>query len=427
MILNGSQRGGGQNLASHLLKEENDHIELYDLRGFISDDLHGAFKEAHALSRNTKCDQYLYSLSLNPPKQEAVSTDLFKQTIDRVESKLGLKGQPRAIVFHEKDGRRHCHVVWSRIDAETMTARQLSFSKLKLREISRELYLENGWKIPRGLMNSQERDLNNFTLAEWQQAKRAMRAPREVTSAIRESWSISDSRTSFANALKERGYILARGDRRGFVAVDYHGEVHAITRKIGLKAKDVRQKLGSPEHLLDTREATAQLTAELAPQLKRMIEHQLSLRNSLKDNHKQARNNLVNQQKRERAALDKRQTARSTQEAKLRAHRFRHGMLGLWDRVRGRHAQIKRRNEQDTWDNLVRDRREKDQLIFQQLETRKAQKEIHTFALNKQRKDFREIKRDYQENQIQKRNASKDIQQHLHRQAQQKHEPKLER
>lgn len=76
------------------------------------------------------------------------------------------------IVFHEKEGRRHAHAVWSRIDPETMTAKPLPFFKTKLREISKQLYLENGWQMPRGFVDSQRRDPRNFTLAEWQQAKR---------------------------------------------------------------------------------------------------------------------------------------------------------------------------------------------------------------------------------------------------------------
>lgn len=38
------------------------------------------------------------------------------------------------MVFHEKEGRRHARAVWSRIDAETMTAKQLSFFKGTLTE-----------------------------------------------------------------------------------------------------------------------------------------------------------------------------------------------------------------------------------------------------------------------------------------------------
>lgn len=35
---------------------------------------------------------------------------------ETIERKLGLEGQPRAIVFHEKEGRRHAQAIWSRID-----------------------------------------------------------------------------------------------------------------------------------------------------------------------------------------------------------------------------------------------------------------------------------------------------------------------
>ena len=69
-----------------------------------------------------------------------------------IEQKLGLEDQPRAIVFHEKDGRRHCHAVWSRIDAQEMKAINLPFFKNRLMEISRELYLEHGWDMPHGMI-----------------------------------------------------------------------------------------------------------------------------------------------------------------------------------------------------------------------------------------------------------------------------------
>ena len=92
--------------------------------------------------------------SYNPPPFENVPTEAFEDAIAHVEKKLGLTGQPRAIVFHEKDGRRHCHAVWSRIDAVAMKSIPMSHSKRKLMEVSRVLYREHGWQMPRGMMNS---------------------------------------------------------------------------------------------------------------------------------------------------------------------------------------------------------------------------------------------------------------------------------
>ncbi len=216
MILKGSQRAGGLQLARHLLNDrDNDHVTVQELRGFVSDDLHAAFNEAYAISRGTKCKQFLFSLSLNPPETERVAVDVFERAIAEIEDKLGLSNQPRAIIFHEKEGRRHAHCVWSRIDVNQMKAINLPHYKLKLRDMSRQLYLENNWKMPRGLVNSKERNPLNFTMAEWQQAKRTQRDPRAIKETFQDCWAISDSRKAFASALEERGYYLAKGDRRG--------------------------------------------------------------------------------------------------------------------------------------------------------------------------------------------------------------------
>ena len=247
MILVGSQRGGARDLARHLLKQENEHVEIHEVRGFASEDLTGALNEAYAVSRGTKCRQFLFSLSLNPPQGERVGVADFENAIDRVESSLGLVGQPRAIVFHEKEGRRHAHCVWSRIDTGRMKAVQLSFTHNRLQAISRELYLEHGWKMPRGLAASEDRDPRNFTLAEWQQAKRTGRDPRAIKTAIQDAWAISDSGAAFAHALEERGFRLARGDRRGFVAVDHTGEIYSIPKWADVKTKDVRARLGDEQ------------------------------------------------------------------------------------------------------------------------------------------------------------------------------------
>lgn len=216
MIIKASQRSGGTQLGLHLLKTENEQVEIHEVSGFVSETVMGAMKEAQAMALGTRCKQYLFSVSLNPPETEAVRVEVFEGAIAKIEERLGLEGQPRVVVFHEKEGRRHAHVVWSRIDAETMTAKQLSFYKAKLQEVSRELFLDNGWKMPRGLMAHGERDPRNFTLAEWQQAKRAGLNPHDLKGMVQDCWAVSDNRESFARALEERGLYLAKGDRRGY-------------------------------------------------------------------------------------------------------------------------------------------------------------------------------------------------------------------
>jgi hypothetical protein len=213
MILKAKERGGGQQLARYLLAmRDNDHVELHEVRGFASEDLRGAFREADAIALGTRCEKHLFAISLNPPEGVQASIDAFEQAIDEVERKLGLENQPRAIVFHEKDGRRHADAVWSRIDAELMRAINLPHYKIKLRDVSRKLYLEHGWDMPRGLQDRSLRDPLTFTRQEWQQATRAGLDARELKAVFRQCWEASDNKAAFdwsspgfVALLRERG------------------------------------------------------------------------------------------------------------------------------------------------------------------------------------------------------------------------------
>lgn len=52
MILKAKERGNAPQLAGYLLSmRDNEHVDLYDVRGFISDDLRGAFSEADAIAQ----------------------------------------------------------------------------------------------------------------------------------------------------------------------------------------------------------------------------------------------------------------------------------------------------------------------------------------------------------------------------------------
>ena len=134
MILKASQRAGGLQLAHHLMNDkDNDHVEVHEISGFVADSLIGAFKEAHAISLGTRCKQFLFSLSLSPPETAKVPVEIFKQAIADVEAKMNLTGQPRTIVFHEKEGRRHCHCVWSRIDDRSDEGNQLALLQIEVK------------------------------------------------------------------------------------------------------------------------------------------------------------------------------------------------------------------------------------------------------------------------------------------------------
>ena len=372
MILVGNQRGGAKNLALHLLKEENEHVEIYEVRGFASRNLMAALNEAYAINKATRCKQFLFSLSLNPPKDENVSTQTFEKAVEQAEERLGLTDQPRTIVFHEKNGRRHCHAVWSRIKVDEMKAVQLSFTKRKLTELSRELYLQHGWAMPDGLKQSHARDPRNFTLAQWQQAKRIGKDPKQIKAVFQECWSISDTQGAFAHALKEHGYVLARGDRRGFVAVDHRGEVFAVSKWAGIKTKEVRAKLSDEQNLPSVDEARIQIAKDMTVRLNTLFQEQASAFGTRMAQLEEKRQALTRQHKAERQKLLDVQNFHWQQKQQEWHNNLNKGFRGLFDRITGKRHKIEERNEQDAWQVKQDQQQQRDTLTFNQLEIRRS-------------------------------------------------------
>lgn len=405
MILKASQRSGAKQLGLHLLKtEENEHVEIHEVSGFVSDDLLGAMKEAHALSLGTRCKQFLFSVSLNPPANESVRTEVFEKACDVIEERLGLKGQPRMIVFHEKEGRRHAHAVWSRIDATTMTAKPLPFFKSRLRDIARDLYLENGWKMPEGFRDSKLRDPRSFTLAEWQQAKRAGLDAKQIKTAIQECWAMSDNDMTFATALEERGLFLAQGDRRGHVAVSVDGEAFAIARMIGKRSKDVAARLGDPKDLRSVADTVRHIGETVAPRLSRYISEAKRIAGNVIRPLNEQKQAMKEAHIAERQKLDLMQRERFTDEQRARASRVRHGAKGVWDILTGRHFKVRKQNELEAHFALERDRNQRHDLVQSQMKERQglqsqiiAERERHAqqiLGLHRDAARYRQMARD---------------------------------
>ena len=245
MIPKASQRGGGADLAAHLRNaHDNEQVIIAELRGCTADDIAGAFAEweVQAFSR-TRCDNYLYSLSINPDHRQGLFTrEQYLDYMDRIEQALGLAGQPRAVVFHVKDGREHAHVVWSRIDTVKGKAIHMPFDHLAVMAVTRQFAREHGIELPKGYETGwQSRQL---TLYEKAKQEETGLTREDHAASVTEAWQISDSPRALVNALQERGYILATG-KRPYVLVDIYGGTHALPRLLGreVRLKQVREFL----------------------------------------------------------------------------------------------------------------------------------------------------------------------------------------
>jgi Ti-type conjugative transfer relaxase TraA len=275
MIIKGKERGDAKKLAYYLLNEQNnEHVEVHEVSGFLSEDLVEAFTEIDAITLGTKCKKCVFSISINPPPGIDVPLGYYEDAIAKIEAKLGLEGQPRAIVFHENDGRRHAHVVWSRISVETHKAINLPFYKRKLTEITRELFLQHGWDMPKGLENPELANPHSLSHEEWQHAKRMMDDPVLLKKIFVEAWEASDSKAAFEQALAEHGLFLVRGDRRGFVAMDINGTPYSLSRWTGVKPKDLKAKLGDPKDTASLEEVKQCIAEKLPEHVRDQIQQQ---------------------------------------------------------------------------------------------------------------------------------------------------------
>lgn len=371
MIIKASQRGGSSRLAAHLLNaNDNEHVTVHEIRGFIDSTLTGAMQEAYAVSLGTRCKQFLFSVSLNPPQDQVVAIEVFEDAAQRIEKRMGLIDHPRVIVFHEKHARRHAHIVWSRINAETMKAINLPYFKNKLMDIAREIHHEHGWDLPAGLIDRTNRNPLNFTLQEWQQAKRMGNDPKQSRLVIKECWSTTKSKREFEVSLERQGYYLAQGDKEGFVVVYWQGSVLSLSRQLGLKKRELVARLGSPKLLRSVDATIRDIDEKLVGQIKSHLD---TLRSGFEKKISplfKERQKMTDRHSREREALNQGLQSRWESETKVRQARIRKGASGLWNRLTGKTRKIKRLNEIETLKAIQRDRTEKDELVFHQLKER---------------------------------------------------------
>jgi hypothetical protein len=280
MIIKGKSRSNGAQLGRYLVAPgENERVRVVEIRGVAALDVPGALLEMDALAAGAQTEKPLYHASINTRASERMTDEQRIRAIDVLEEKLGLTGQSRTVVVHEKKGREHTHVVWSRIDVEHMRAIPDNHNYRKHEEAARQLEREFGHERVQGAHVEREgkpRPERTPNYAEMQQSKRSGLSPSEAKEQITELWRSADSGQAFAAALSQAGFVLARGDRRDFVVIDPGGATHSLAKRIeGVRVKDVRERMADidastlpsvREAKSIQRERLAQRNAEIAPE-----------------------------------------------------------------------------------------------------------------------------------------------------------------
>ena len=122
--------------------DTNERAEVKELRGVVAEDLRGALLEIEAVAAGARTTKPFYHGSINTREDERLTDEQRTHAIDKLEAALGLTGQPRVVVVHVKEGREHCHIVWSRIDLDRMAAISDSHNYRKHEQVARDLERE---------------------------------------------------------------------------------------------------------------------------------------------------------------------------------------------------------------------------------------------------------------------------------------------
>lgn len=245
MIIKAAQNPNAGALHRHLTRlDHNERVEVAHLRGVLAADLRGAMAEMEALAAGTQCRKHFYHISVAIQDGEKLERGQWLGVADRVGQEFGIQDHARAVVFHIKEGKEHMHIVFSRIDPETMKAAQLSHDYRRNARLARELEQELGLNPVRS-RRVDEREQQR-TAHDWEDeaGRRLLTNPREHRDALADCYRTSDTGQAFVSAIAECGFDLHAGDRRGYLAVEREtGVFYSIDKRLtGHSASQVREK-----------------------------------------------------------------------------------------------------------------------------------------------------------------------------------------
>jgi Relaxase/Mobilisation nuclease domain len=334
VVIKGTSCAGARRLAVHLMRTDtNERAEVKELHGVSAETLRQALLEMEAVATGTRSTKPFYHASINTRADERLTEEQRAHAIDRLEAALDLTGQARVVVVHEKEGREHCHIVWSRIDLDRMAAISDSHNYRKHEEVARALEREFGHERVQGAhveRDGRPRPERTPSHAEMLQAERTGLSAKQVKEQVTELWRQTTTGQEFAVALWQAGYVLARGDRRDYVIIDPRGGTHSLARRIEeARVKDIRERMGDlePSRLPSITEAKEIQRARQARDAERELEERKAGGAGAAEEHEWThRAGMVQQQRSaldwvEQAAKDRRDLTEQSDRSRKRSER----------------------------------------------------------------------------------------------------------
>lgn len=248
MVINGQAVKGAKRLANHLMKAENEKVSILEISGTaVNDNLHEALRDMETIGKLTKSQsgKVLYHANINPRKNEVLTPEQYQKASDALMEKLGMQGQPRAIVMHQKQGRQHAHLVVQLTDVDKGKLKTISNNYYKHKEVARSL--EKEFELGK---TTEIKKGRSFSQAEAQQAKKLGQKVTDYRLTVQACFVGARNGKEFYTQLAEKGVHLAQGRR--VVVIDQNGNAQSLTRilKPLAKAQNVKERINDIGHEL---------------------------------------------------------------------------------------------------------------------------------------------------------------------------------
>lgn len=234
MVIRGKSRGNGKQLAAYLLAQrDNDHKpQVMQMRGFADrDPLAALVNTALDVATVSRSNKPFYHGILNPREGEAsdMSPEQWELAADIMENSLKYEGLPRLIVLHQKGGRVHAHVVWSRYDHHTARLRPDTYNFYK--------------------HNSARAQIEQTLGHERTNARRDRTQEPSHKERLTQFWRDSVSAADFIEQAQAAGYEIGQGlDRHPYRAITPEGTSIDLVRQLdGYRKRHVQERFKGHE------------------------------------------------------------------------------------------------------------------------------------------------------------------------------------
>ena len=121
MIIKGKAAQSTKFWSKHLLRDDtNEKAELREVRGVLAKDLEEALEEMRDVAKGSRCHKNFMYQANTTPRRRAAHPGTMATRGRYPGEKSRLRGASACRGRACKEGRQHFHVIWSRIDPDTM-------------------------------------------------------------------------------------------------------------------------------------------------------------------------------------------------------------------------------------------------------------------------------------------------------------------